>query len=117
MSVPFVRRTLSAAAALALFGGPAFAAAAAPPTCDDPALSASLTAFVENIDEIKAAGMAVKEVRGFAEVSYDEAAAVRVCKAEAELANGQIIDLKVTFNPKPEVPTMFVPAVEYAPRA
>jgi predicted outer membrane protein len=112
-----VRRALAGAAALALLSGAAAAQGAVPPGCDDPALPGSLTTFVENIEEIKAAAMAVKEVRGFAEVSYDEAAQVRVCKAEAELANGQIIDLTITFNPKPEDPTMFIPKVDYVPRA
>lgn len=111
-----IGRAAAASAALALFGGAALADAV-PPGCDDPALPPSLVAFVENIEEIKAAGMAVKDVRGFAEASYDEAAQVRVCTAEAELANGQMLDLKVTFTPSTENPGNFVPKVEYAPRA
>lgn len=111
------RHALAATAALALLGGTALAADAVPPACDDEKLPGALTTFVSEIPEIKEAGVAVKEVRGFAEVSFDKDAAVRVCKAEAELGNGLILDLKITFNPKPEDPTMFIPTVDYAPRA
>lgn len=75
-----------------------------------------LKGFVANdIPEVKAAGMEVKKVRAFTEVSYDQATDTRICTAEAELANAQIIDLKITLALNPETGG-YIPKIEYAPR-
>jgi hypothetical protein len=87
-----------------------------PPACDAKDLLDNARAVMDGSDDFKAVKVTVKEIRAMKESSFDQDKNVRVCAGEAELSNGQIMDLKITLDPKPDDASIFIPTVAWTPR-
>jgi hypothetical protein len=87
-----------------------------PPDCDAKDLIANATDVMNGSDSLKKVNVTVKEIRAMKEVSTDKDKNVRVCSGEVELSSGQILDLKITLDPKADDPSIFMPTVEWTPR-